>query len=379
MPRRKAEDDGLPEGMRRLASGRIQWRYHDNEGKRRSKTFKTVKEARDAAARTSADLQRGEYIDPRDAARIFDEVADDWLATLALQRPKTLAGYRGILDKHLRPYFGPRPVGAIRPTDIRKWLASMTRNGSAPGTIRNAYRVLTPIFNAAVEDGCIKASPCAPLRRKDLPQSRPSEMLFLTAAQVSELASAAPGPWGALIHFAARTGMRAGEINALRMGNVDLLHNKIHVRESLSEVAGVQHFVPPKTGEERSVTIPPTLSRMLREYIAEQPAKGPRDFLFTDPDDPAKPLDYTNWFYRSVFKPAVRRALPASLHGLRFHDLRHTCASLLIHANVGPKVVQKHLGHSSFAITYDRYGHLYPDEAAQQVSEALEVAFAVGT
>jgi integrase len=376
MPRRKATDDGLPEGMRRLASGRIQYRYHDAEGNRRSKTFANVKEARNAAARTSADLQRGEYIDPRDAARTFDQLADEWLDTLALQRPKTLAGYRGILDKHLRPYFGSRAVGSIRPTDVRKWLASMTRSGSAPGTIRNAYRVLTPILNQAVEDGCIKASPCAPLRRKDLPQSKASEMLFLTAGQVTKLADAMPDHWGVVIHFAARTGMRAGEINALRMANVDLLRNRVHVRESISEVEGVQHFVPPKTGEERTVTIPPSLSRMLREYLATQPQKGPRDFLCTDPADASKPVAYTRWFYLKVFKPAVVRAGldPA----LRFHDLRHTAASLLIAANVGPKVVQKHLGHSSFAITYDRYGHLYPDEAEQQVSDALEAAFAVG-
>ncbi|MCW2497813.1 tyrosine-type recombinase/integrase, partial [Jatrophihabitans sp.] len=147
-------------------------------------------------------------------------------------------------------------------------------------------------------------------------------MLFLDAAQVSTLADAMPEPWGVLIHFAARTGMRAGEINALRMSNVDLLHNKIHVRESISEVAGVQHFVPPKTGEERSVTIPPTLTKMLRDYIATQPAKGPRDFLFTDPDDPAKPIAYTRRFYVKVFKPAVRRSGLNPM--LRFHDLRHT-------------------------------------------------------
>jgi integrase len=76
-----------------------------------------------------------------------------------------------------------------------------------------------------------------------------------------------------------------------------------------------------------------------------------------------------------VLKPAVRASglNPA----LRFHDLRHTCASQLIAAGVGPKVAQKHLGHSSFVITYDRYGHLYPDVAEQQVSDALEAVFAV--
>jgi integrase len=170
--------------------------------------------------------------------------------------------------------------------------------------------------------------------------------------------------------------MRAGEINALRMAHVDLLRNRVHVRETVSEVEGVQRFVPRKTGEERTVTIPPSLSRMLREYLATQPQMGPRDFPIHRPGRRFEPVAYTRWFYLKVFKPAVVRAgLDPALH---FHDLRHTAASMLIAANVGWKVVQKHLGYSSFAITNDRYGHPYPDDAEQQVSDALEAAFAVG-
>ena len=361
--------------VRELPSGRWQARYYDDRGTRRTKTFRLKSDALKFLRGAVVDIDRGDYINPDKAAMTFAEVAEEWIAT-KVKRPKTMAGYRSLLATHLLPTFADRPVSTIETTDVRKWLAMMQRAGKAPGTIRNAYRVLTPIMRTAIELKCRKDDPCIPIRlRDDLPRSRQTEMLFLDAAEVVRLADAMPEPWAVLVHFAARTGMRAGEINALRMRNVDLLRNKIHVKESISEVEGVQHFVPPKTGEDRTIAIPPTLSRMLRTYLDGQPQKGPADFLFASPEDRHAPIAYTRWFYVKVYKPAVRRAglNPA----LRFHDLRHTCASLLITADppVGPKVVQRHLGHSSFAITYDRYGHLYKDVADQQVSDALEAAF----
>jgi integrase len=203
-----------------------------------------------------------------------------------VKRPKTLAGYESLLRNHLLPTFGAQPVGAIRTSHVRRWLAAMQRAGKAPGTVRNAYRVLTPILNRAVEDGCIRANPCGPIRLiDDLPRSRPRKMLFLTADEVNRLADAMPDEWGVLVHFAAQTGMRAGEITALRMEHVNLLRREVEVVESISEVAGALHFVPPKTGEERKVVLSESLTRQLRDYIVGQPAKGPRDFLFSAPDD----------------------------------------------------------------------------------------------
>jgi integrase len=116
--------------------------------------------------------------------------------------------------------------------------------------------------------------------------------------------------------------MRAGEIGALRMERVDLLRGTVRVVESISEVGGVRHFVPPKTGEERTVVLPPTLVLQLGDYLAGAPAKRPRDFLFTDPTDASEPMRYNAWFYQRVFKPAVGRA--GLDPRLRFHDPRHT-------------------------------------------------------
>ena len=207
-----------------------------------------------------------------------------------------------------------------------------------------------------------------------MPRSDRTEINFLTAEEVARLVVATREPYGALIDFAARTGMRAGEIGALRMAQVDLLHRTVRVEASLSDVAGELRREKPKTGEKRNVVLSEALCRELREYLAAGRPRGPGDYLFSGVGGPAQPVRQS-WLYARVFKPAVKAAgLPA---GLRFHDLRHSCASLLIAHGVPPKAVQAHLGHATFAVTMDRYGHLYPG-AADVTREALDEAFALG-
>ncbi len=359
--------------LRQRESGGWQARWYNDAGDRQSRMFPNRTEAKKFLDRVSADRQRGDYIDHRDAARTFASVAEEWLA-VKVKRPKTLAGYESLLRVHLVPTFGPRPVGSLRPLDVRRWLADEQRRGVGPGTVRNAYRVLRPVLDHAVEAGCLRTNPCSVLRRDDMPRISRTEMHFLTAAEVDRLVAATREPYGILIAFAAQTGMRAGEIGALQMAQVDLLRGRVRVEASLSDVGGTQHRLPPKTGEARELVLPATLVRALREYVATGPAKGPGDYLFTAPDDPTAPVRHNSWFYRAVFKPAVRAAeLPA---GLRFHDLRHTCASLLIAENVPAKAISGHLGHAGIAITLDTYGHLYPD-AREAVGTALERAFVV--
>lgn len=364
--------------LREQSPGRFTARWYDDAGQRRSKTFPSRKAAKTFLDNTASDLHRGDYIDPRDARRKFREIADDWFAT-KVKRARTLAGYESLLRNHLLPYFGERPVGVLTTVDVRKWLAGMQRS-HAPGTVRNAYRVLKPILDSAVEARCISENPCGTLRRDDLPRSQRTEMLFLTPEEVNalaaEFAQTSSGAAGQMfVHFAVQTGMRFGEVAALRVSNVDLLHRKITVAVSHSVVHGEIIEERPKNGEDRTIRLSKAFAATLRAYVDAAPhiaAHGPRAYLFPSPSDPPAPWRHTSAY--PMFKGAARRAgLPAAL---RLHDLRHTCASLLIAQNVPPKVIQAHLGHRSFAITMDRYGHLYP-EAAEQVADAMERAFRV--
>jgi integrase len=146
-----------------------------------------------------------------------------------------------------------------------------------------------------------------------------------------------------------------------------LLRGTVRVVEAASEVSGRLITGPTKTHAGRTVRLP----RFLRDELAAYLASPPRDrdaFVFTAPKD--GPLRHHN-FYKRQFCPAlVRAGLPGQI---RFHDLRHTCASLLIAQGAHPKAIQAHLGHSSIQVTMDRYGHLFPD-ALEHLADRLDAA-----
>lgn len=193
-------------------------------------------------------------------------------------------------------------------------------------------------------------------------------MLFLEPEEILRLADAITPAFRTLIVFAAYTGLRAGEIGALRVGRLNVLRGAAEVRESLADVKGKLIFGATKTYAQRTVRLPRFLCDSLGEHLAGRPTR-PEDLVFTGAT--GKPLRH-NLFYARHFKPAVQRAgLP---HGLRFHDLRHTCAALLIAQGAHPRASMERLGHTSIQVTLDRYGHLFPalDEA---LTDGLETTY----
>ncbi|WP_228549002.1 site-specific integrase [Dietzia sp. SYD-A1] len=177
-----------------------------------------------------------------------------------------------------------------------------------------------------------------------------------------------------MVRFAAQTGLRAGEVCGLWWENVDLMRGRVNVAESISAVSADEfHVVPPKNGQSRWVSMTPDMTEELRA-VFEVRGPQPTDYMWPGDDGDDLPMHWGRDFYLRYWKRAAARAgLPDSL---RFDDLRHTCAALLIAANVPAKAIQVHLGHSSFKITMDTYGHLYSD-ATDLVSGAMANAFAV--
>lgn len=154
----------------------------------------------------------------------------------------------------------------------------------------------------------------------------------------------------------AYTGLRPGELNALKVKRLDLLRGTVDVAEAVGEVNGRLVWGTPKTWERRTVRLPRFLCEELAAYLAGRP-HGPEDLVFTAPR--GGPLR-EHKFAECYFKPAaVAAGLPATL---RVHDLRHTAASLLIREGASVKALQKQLGHKDAVQTLNRYGHLYPDE-----------------
>lgn len=343
--------------IKKLPNGRWEASYRDPRRKERVRIFRTRAEADRWLSIVKTDVARGEYVDPRLARSRFDDWAAEWMATTAHLKPKTRAGYESDLRVHVLPAFSGRSIGSVQQVDVRRFVADMIAAGAAPGTVRNARKVLRLVLATAEASGAIRGNPCNGVR---VPASPKADMVFLTPRQVEDLAEAIDPRFSTLIRFAAYTGLRAGEIGALRVGRVDLLRGRVLVAESVTEVDRLGLvFGEPKTYQRRSVTLPPFLRDELRVHLDGREV-GPDSFVFTGPNGGV--LNHKA-FYRTYFKPAVRRAgIPPAM---RFHDLRHTCASLCIALGAHPKAIQERLGHSSITVTLDRYGHLFPklDEA----------------
>lgn len=232
-------------------------------------------------------------------------------------------------------------------------------------SFKSSENVLKPILGTAVEAGALRSNPTTGVSP---PRAETQEMRFLTAEEVEQLAAAIPSPYPVLIRVAAYSGLRAGELAALRVQDIDTMRGRINVRQSVTEVHGKCIFGATKTHQTRTVPLPRTLMGHLAEHIA--PVATDRDALvFTAKDGT---VHRQSNFYGRTFKPAVTDAgLPDKL---RFHDLRHTAAALMIEQGAHPRAMMERLGHSSVTITLDTYGHLYPSLEAS-LTDALEERF----
>jgi integrase len=352
------------------------------------RTFRTKHEAEDWLVSQRAGQLQGTYVDPRKSERPFVEVVDEWQSGWAGRlSPTTQRRYRSILDNYLLPEFGKVAVGRIDHGVVQRYIdrlaAATDEDGKlrmAPGTVRNVYAVLRTALSRAVRLGWIKVNPCTDV---DLPRARREEMLFLTADEVRAVAEAIDPQYRVLIYTAAYTGLRAGELAGLQRQDVDLLRGVVHVQRALKDVNGRLELGPTKTHADRTVSLPTFLRKMLRDHLAQPTSDGgPEAYVFTmKGGGPLRHgLVYSRYFRRAVAGYELRGkripgALPPAKHGLRFHDLRHTCASLSIAAGAHPTLIKVRLGHSSIQITIDRYGHLFPSVEAA-LADALDAVAA---
>jgi integrase len=161
-------------------------------------------------------------------------------------------------------------------------------------------------------------------------------------------------PYDVLAYVLAYTGIRIGEAAALRRSRCDLLRSRLHITESLAEVSGTLYFGPTKSYRQRMVVMPAAIRDLLAHHL-EGIGQEPEALVFVSPT--GRPLRYSN-FRNRVWRPATEMA---GLSDLDVHELRHTAASLMISRGGDPKLIQTQLGHSSISVTYDIYGHLFPD------------------
>lgn len=340
-------------------------RWRDPQGKHRSRGFERKVDAERFLATVEGDKLRGAYVDPRDGRQTVASYSEVWLASLS-RRESTIYLYRSHMRAHILPAVGHRPLAAVTPTEIRglvKGLASKL----APTTVVTIHTVLASLFRAAVADRLIVT---CPTDRTRPPRPARREVMPLTPEQVSHLIDFTPARWQGVVVAGAGLGLRLSEVLGLRRDRVDFLRRQVEVREQLVLNAGE----PPKLGplktraSERIVPLPTIVADALAAHLAEFGSDA-SPLVFTS--TVGTPVRRTS-FAEHVWSPAIARAgLPA---GTRFHDLRHTYASLLIAAGEHPKVIQARLGHASITETMDTYGHLWPD-AEEATRAAVDRAF----
>ena len=350
--------------IQKLGRDRYRARYRGPDGREHSKSFERKADAARFLASVEADTARGEWIDPKLSKIPFSAWARRWSGTIVHLKPKTRAGYESLLRTHVLPTFGRTPLGRIHPVHVREWVAALDAIGLSPSRIRQAHQLLSAILKSAVESGLIARTPCVGV---SLPRPRRREMQFLSAPEVADLAEAVRPPYGTLVYLLAFGGLRWGEAAALRRGRCHVTRSRIEVVESLAEVEGKMHFGETKTYQRRTIAIPGFLQHLLSAHLEGRP-NDPEALVFTNTK--GGPLRHSS-FRRWTWLPAIEAArLPG---GFRIHDLRHTCAALLIAQGAHPKAIQAHLGHTSIQVTLDLYGHLYPDEM-DRLAEQLDAA-----
>jgi integrase len=371
MPRRKGRR--AFGSLRQLPSGRWQARYRDAAGKSHTapQTFATRPEAARFLAQVETDLARGEWTDPRAGRVSFAEWVARWQATTTNLRPntRTLHGY--LLRRFLLPAFADTALADLDLMAVRSWLAGLEREAVSPNTVAKAYRLLARILDTAVAAGLIVRNPCSV---KGAATERAAEMRVATVTQVAALAQAIHPRFRALVLVAAYAGLRWGELVGLRVKRIDLLHSRITVAEQATEIDGHFTWGPPKTeAGRRTVTLPAVAATALAEHLATYGQPGSQGLVFTSTEGGL--LRRSN-FNRRVWRPATRAA---GLEGLRFHDLRHTSATLSIAAGASTRELMARMGHSSSAAAL-RYQHVMVgrDAAiAAALDELIEAASAL--
>jgi integrase len=289
-------------------------------------------------------------------------------------RQRTYERYESIVRVHLAPAIGKVKLKALTPDHVRGLYRKKLDGGLAPRTVLHIHRTLSKALKQATDDGLIPRNAAAPVKP---PRPSREEIRPLNREQVRALFEAArEDRLEALYVVAVTAGLRRGELQGLKWEDLDLEAGTLQVQRTLSEPKGGYVFEAPKSGKGRNVRLTRKAMAALREHrkrqLEERMQKAGlwREQGLVFPSAVGTPLWGGN--LNRAFKTLLKRAgLP---HSFRFHDLRHTCATLLLRQGVNPKFVQELLGHRDVSLTLNTYSHVLPDMgdvAASAMDEAL--------
>lgn len=376
-------------------------RWVDHDGLERTKAFDRRADAQRHIDGTTTALNTGTYADPQRSAVTFGTVAETWLKgkEAAKRAPKTVAGYRGLLDVVILPKWENEPLRDItheRLQDWTTWLATnpaarahvkrdkdgeVVQAGLSPARVIQIHQVVHQVFAYAIRAKYVAANPADAI---ELPRRAQSKQLALTHEQVARLADAiakaeaavrhrtdtaaaktSPEELGTMVRFLAYTGLRFGEAIALRVADVDTDQRRILVDKSITQVRG-KGVIEGETKTHQKRYVPILTNRLNDELELIVTKRDLSDYLFPGTDGAAMTI---GWFNARFSKAVEALGVP----GVTPHTLRHTAGSLAI-SEVGSVVVaSKLLGHRNVTTTANVYSHML-DGDWDKLSAAMELA-----
>jgi integrase len=375
MARRRGNGEG---SITRRKDGRWEARYtvHTASGPKRKAIYgKTRAEVAEMLAKAISDRSSGLTFDA--GSLTLGEFLDRWLGDSVRDtvRQRTYERHEELVRLHIRPILGNLKLKVLTPAHVQSFYRDRLDSSLSPATVQKIHVVLHKALDQAVKWNLI---PRNVTEAVNAPRPAPKEMRPLTPDEARKLLETARGDsMEALYVLAVHTGIRQGELLGLKWEDVDLEGGVVRIRHTLTRNRGRLLLGEPKTKKSRrTVRLTETAAQTLREHLERQLEEIERlgdlyqdqGLVFTT--QVGTPINPTNLRKRSFASLLERAGLPT----IRFHDLRHTCATLLLLSNVHPKYVQELLGHATITITLDTYSHVLPgmgDQTAAAMERAL--------
>jgi integrase len=332
----------------------VKWRRTD--GTQASKTFHTLRDAKDFKRQVELGKSRGTLPDDRMAKVKFSQFAEEEVFPNLRHNESTKRRRDGIMKKHLVPAIGNKPISQIVRADILRLIRDWESAGLSPRSIMNHLNVLRPVFKEAMLRDIITRNPMQDIKP---PKAREVRRQPLTPDQCHALLESIDPEYAYAIHFVLATGVRWSEFANMKIGDFKPLSNSVRITDSKTE-AGV-----------REIPLEASDTWLISKHIADTGRNGADadSPLFTSPN--GKPLHHSN-FRKRVFAPACKAA---GLDSVTFHDLRRTHATMLVAQGNDAKVVQERMGHRSITTTLAFYAQA-TDEGGTKAAGAKNLYLA---
>jgi integrase len=344
--------------------------------------FPTRAAARKARDEARHQVNRGTYVAPQNLT--VGQYLDRWVEAHAVElKPSTAASYRANVARYLKPALGHERIQSLSPSRLSVLFRDLYEGGGkdgkplSPRTVEFARAVLRRAMQDAVLDRVLEVNPVVGTKRPKT--TKPKHTTWSGAQLLAFLGGLdETDRWGPLWTLAAATGMRRGELMALRWSEVDLEGGVVHVERSVTQVGQARVYVTPKNHERRDVLIDPRTVASLRAWRKAQLGErlawgaayaGTEDLVFTWQDG------------RPVLPDFVTRtfgALTAKAEGvprIKLHELRHTHATILLRDRVPVHVVAARLGHKDPSVTLNVYADAVPDDDGRAVDVFMKAVW----